>query len=141
MASTETDPSTNTNTFEPSASDQKAINQDQTIQAKIQSILSSKLNTYELSNEKGIFSTSNNQHRLKEFNQSIGESIRSVLLEFYPNGHKFMICTQVIENKGQAGRAGLVAHWDETNDKVFKEIWSNEFVIGTVSAFVVKVAY
>jgi len=52
-----------------------------------------------------------------------------------------MICTQVIENKGQAGRAGLVSHWDGNNDKVFKEVWSNDFVIGTVTALIIKVAY
>ncbi|KAA1073161.1 hypothetical protein PGT21_002160 [Puccinia graminis f. sp. tritici] len=131
----------------PINSDQTLINQktpeqDHSIQTKIQAILSSKLNIpNDLSSEKESFSHSNNQHRLKELNQSIGESIQKVLIEFYPNGYKFMICTQVIENKGQAGRAGLVSHWDQANDKVYNEVWSNDFVIGTVTAFVIKVAY
>ncbi|KAI7939285.1 hypothetical protein MJO29_014021 [Puccinia striiformis f. sp. tritici] len=116
--------------------------QDHTIQSKIQYILSSKLGiTNDLSNEKESFSHSNNQLRLKELNQTIGESIQNLLLEFYPTGYKIMICTQVIENKGQAGRAGLVSHWDEASDKVFKEVWSNDSVIGTVTAFIIKVAY
>ncbi|PLW10871.1 hypothetical protein PCANC_11590 [Puccinia coronata f. sp. avenae] len=122
--------------------ERKITEQDHTIQTKIQAILSSRLNIiHDVSNEKETFPHPNNQLHLKEVNQTIGESIQKVLLEFYPEGYKIMICTQVIENKGQAGRAGLVSHWDGANDKVYKEVWSNDFVIGTVTAFVIKVAY
>lgn len=115
---------------------------DLLIQGKIQTILSSKLNIInDTSMEKDFFSVSNHQSRLMELNQTIGESIQKILSEYYPSGYKFIICTQVIENKGQGGRAGLVSHWDEANDKVFKQVWSNDFVIGTVTAFVIKVVY
>ncbi|KNZ59285.1 uncharacterized protein VP01_1767g1 [Puccinia sorghi] len=127
---------------QPPLNDQNITEQDHSIQTKIQAILSSRLSSInDNSIEKENFSHSNHQLRLKELNQTIGESIQKMLLEFYPQGHKMMICTQVIENKGQAGRAGLVSHWDGNNDKVFKEVCSNDFVIGTVTAFIIKVAY
>ncbi|WAR63865.1 hypothetical protein PtB15_16B24 [Puccinia triticina] len=139
MSSTANDPITNP---EQKLANQQTTEQDQSIQTKIQAILSSQLSFInDISNEKETFSNSNNQYRLKELNQTIGESIQKMLLEFYPNGYKFIICTQVIENKGQAGRAGLVSHWDQVNDKVFKEVWSNDFVIGTVTVFIINVAY
>lgn len=132
MTATNTEEQTNPKTVEPHESIQKSI----------QSILSSKLTmTNQATNEKEFFSATNNQLRLKELNQTIGESIQKVFLETFPSGYKFMICTQIIENKGQGGRAGLVSHWDEAHDKVFKEVWSNDCVIATVTAFVVKVGY
>ncbi|KAI9616369.1 hypothetical protein H4Q26_010759 [Puccinia striiformis f. sp. tritici PST-130] len=44
-------------------------------------------------------------------------------------------------NQLRLKEAGLVSHWDEVSDKVFKEVWSNDSVIGTVTAFIIKVAY
>ncbi|WAQ92118.1 hypothetical protein PtA15_16A23 [Puccinia triticina] len=83
MSSTANDPITNP---EQKLANQQTTEQDQSIQTKIQAILSSQLSFInDISNEKETFSNSNNQYRLKELNQTIGESIQKMLLGNHMN--------------------------------------------------------
>lgn len=81
------------------------------------------------------------QSRFKTLNEQVGQDVKALLLEHYAQGYKFVICSQIVQNCGQAGRAGLVSHWDEQNDVVLKEMWMNDSIVFTLTAFIIRVAY
>ncbi|MBW0500614.1 hypothetical protein O181_040329 [Austropuccinia psidii MF-1] len=113
------------------------IPDEKQIQSTIQSVLKSKLSNLNDSN----LHQPNSLALFKTLNNECGESIKKNLIDLYPKGYKFIVCTQMIENKGQKGTAGLVSFWDEENDKVITGIWSNDFIIGTATVIIIKVAY
>ncbi|KAI8450595.1 hypothetical protein BY996DRAFT_8689018 [Phakopsora pachyrhizi] len=90
---------------------------DQEIRSSIQSILKDKLSQ--------INDIDKEIHRFKDLNLKLSQEVQNLVLERYPKGYKVMVMSQIIQNRNQAGRAGLTSHWDESNDKVIKEVWSN----------------
>ncbi|EGF99599.1 uncharacterized protein MELLADRAFT_68473 [Melampsora larici-populina 98AG31] len=43
------------------------------------------------------------QSRFKTLNEQVGQDVKALLLEHYSQGYKFVICSQIVQNCGQAG--------------------------------------
>ncbi|CDZ98046.1 Dynein light chain [Phaffia rhodozyma] len=67
----------------------------------------------------------------------IGRRVKERMLEIQPKGFKYIVTVHINENLGQAGRAGLSSHWEET-DMSFTEIWSNDSLVCVLSAFALR---
>jgi len=66
--------------------------------------------------------------RVKGWIKEIGERVKRRMLEIQPRGFKYVVVTQINENRGQAGRADMVCHWEET-DVAAQEMYANDSLI------------
>ncbi|KAH9816519.1 hypothetical protein DFH28DRAFT_891412 [Melampsora americana] len=51
------------------------------------------------------------QSRFKTLNEQVGQDVKALLLEHYAQGYKFVICSQIVQNCGQAGRFNDTLIW------------------------------
>ncbi|KAF8609397.1 hypothetical protein BDV93DRAFT_518220 [Ceratobasidium sp. AG-I] len=75
----------------------------------------------------------------KAWCKEIGERVKDRMLEIEPNGFKFVVTTQVNENLGQGGRAGLACHWEES-DACAQEMFTNDSLICICIALAIRVS-
>lgn len=54
----------------------------------------------------------------------IMKRVKQRMIDIEPKGFKYIVTTTVSENLGQAGRADMSCHWEET-DVVVQEMSSN----------------
>ncbi|KAF8803690.1 hypothetical protein BYT27DRAFT_7243969 [Phlegmacium glaucopus] len=66
--------------------------------------------------------------RVKAWIKEIGERVKERMLEIQPRGFKYIVLTQINENRGQGGRAGIACHWED-NDVVAQEMYYNDSLI------------
>jgi len=66
--------------------------------------------------------------RVKAWIKEIGERVKERMLEIQPRGFKYVVLTQINENRCQGGRAGIACHWED-NDVVAQEIYYNDSLI------------
>ncbi|KZP24653.1 hypothetical protein FIBSPDRAFT_735530 [Athelia psychrophila] len=77
------------------------------------------------------------QDRVKDWIKDVGTRVKERMLEIQPRGYKFIVLTQINDNKGQGGRADLALHW-ETSDVVAQEMFSNDSLICICIAFAIQ---
>jgi len=68
------------------------------------------------------------RERVKAWIKEIGERVKERMLEIQPRGFKYVVLTQINENRGQGGRAGIACHWED-NDVVAQEVYYNDSLI------------
>ncbi|KAG5637061.1 hypothetical protein H0H81_005973, partial [Sphagnurus paluster] len=61
---------------------------------------------------------------VKGWIKEIGERVKERMVEIQPRGFKYIVLTQINENLGQGGRAGIACHWEDT-DILAQEMYSN----------------
>ncbi|KAF8974409.1 hypothetical protein BDZ97DRAFT_20928 [Flammula alnicola] len=66
--------------------------------------------------------------RVKGWMKEIGERVKERMLEIQPRGFKYVVLTQISENRGQGGRADIVCHWED-GDVVAQEMYYNDSLI------------
>ncbi|KAF8205124.1 hypothetical protein BJ912DRAFT_1074223 [Pholiota molesta] len=64
------------------------------------------------------------RERVKAWMKEIGERVKERMLEIQPRGFKYVVLTQINENRGQGGRADIVCHWEDS-DVVAQEMYYN----------------
>ncbi|KDN46001.1 hypothetical protein RSAG8_04508, partial [Rhizoctonia solani AG-8 WAC10335] len=74
----------------------------------------------------------------KAWTKEIGERVKARMLEIEPSGFKYVVTTQVNENLGQGGRAGLVCHWEDS-DTCIQEMYTNDSLICICIAFAIRI--
>ncbi|BEJ04966.1 hypothetical protein CcaverHIS641_0207830 [Cutaneotrichosporon cavernicola] len=80
----------------------------------------------------------NDKPRMSQYSKDICEKVKSRMLEIEPKGFKYIVTTTFTENLGQAGRADMACHWEDT-DAACQEIFSNDGIIFVCIAYAVRV--
>lgn len=65
---------------------------------------------------------------MKGWIKEISERVKERMLEIQPRGFKYVVFTQINENRGQGGRADIVCHWED-GDVVAQEMYYNDSLI------------
>ncbi|CAE6445174.1 unnamed protein product [Rhizoctonia solani] len=104
----------------------------------------------------GMVWDSKDRDQSKAWTKEIGERVKarmlgkcmvSRLLEFWtygltieiePSGFKYIVTTQINENLGQGGRAGLACHWEDS-DACIQEMYTNDSLICICIAFAIRI--
>lgn len=86
----------------------------------------------------GMLWDSKDREKSKEWCKEIGERVKLRMLQIEPNGYKFVVTTQINENLGQGGRAGLVCHWEDS-DACIQEMYTNDSLICICIAFAIRI--
>ncbi|TFK76073.1 hypothetical protein BDN72DRAFT_831516 [Pluteus cervinus] len=73
---------------------------------------------------------------VKAWMKEIGDRVKERMIEIQPRGFKYVVVTQINENRGQAGRADMVCHWEET-DVAAREMYANDSLICICIAFAI----
>ncbi|KIM45975.1 hypothetical protein M413DRAFT_441035 [Hebeloma cylindrosporum] len=68
------------------------------------------------------------KERVKGWIKEISERVKERMLEIQPRGFKYVVFTQINENRGQGGRADIVCHWED-GDVVAQEMYYNDSLI------------
>ncbi|KJA30125.1 hypothetical protein HYPSUDRAFT_126350 [Hypholoma sublateritium FD-334 SS-4] len=68
------------------------------------------------------------RERVKAWMKEIGERVKERMLEIEPRGFKYVVLTQINENRGQGGRGDIVCHWEDS-DIVAQEMYYNDSLI------------
>ncbi|RSH93753.1 hypothetical protein EHS25_006401 [Saitozyma podzolica] len=76
--------------------------------------------------------------RMSGISKDISERVKSRMIELEPRGFKYIVTTTLTENLGQAGRADMSCHWEDT-DVAVQEMFSNDTIIFVCVAFAVRV--
>ncbi|KDR83552.1 hypothetical protein GALMADRAFT_219373 [Galerina marginata CBS 339.88] len=71
---------------------------------------------------------SKDRERVKAWMKEVGERVKERMLEIQPRGFKYVVLTQISENRGQGGRADIVCHWED-GDVVAQEMYYNDSLI------------
>ncbi|ORX33400.1 hypothetical protein BD324DRAFT_585192, partial [Kockovaella imperatae] len=66
------------------------------------------------------------------------QKVKSRMIELEPKGFKYIVTVTLSENLGQAGRADMSCHWEDT-DVVVQEMYSNDTIILVCLAFAVRI--
>ncbi|KAF4620023.1 hypothetical protein D9613_005497 [Agrocybe pediades] len=66
--------------------------------------------------------------KVKQWMKELGERVKERMLEIQPRGFKYVVLTQISENRGQGGRADIVCHWED-GDIVAQEMYYNDSLI------------
>jgi hypothetical protein len=80
----------------------------------------------------------NDKARMSQYSKDICEKVKARMLEIEPKGFKYIVTTTFTENLGQAGRADMACHWEDT-DAACQEIFSNDGIIFVCIAYAVRV--
>lgn len=75
--------------------------------------------------------------KVRAWCREIGDRVKERMVEIEPRGFKYIVTTQINENRSQGGRAGLSCHWED-GDSVAQEMFQNETLIGICVAFAVR---
>ncbi|CAE6515572.1 unnamed protein product, partial [Rhizoctonia solani] len=81
---------------------------------------------------------SKDRDQSKAWTKEIGERVKARMLEIEPSGFKYVVTTQINENLGQGGRAGLVCHWEDS-DACIQEMHTNDSLICICIAFAIRI--
>ncbi|OCF32058.1 hypothetical protein I317_06764 [Kwoniella heveanensis CBS 569] len=65
--------------------------------------------------------------RMAAYSKEISEKVKQKMVEIEPRGFKYIVTATLSENLGQAGRADMSCHWEDT-DVAVQEMFSNAFV-------------
>ncbi|PPQ65226.1 hypothetical protein CVT26_000203 [Gymnopilus dilepis] len=71
---------------------------------------------------------SKDRDKVRGWMKEIGERVKERMLEIQPRGFKYVVLTQINENRGQGGRADIVCHWEDS-DVVAQEMYYNDSLI------------
>ncbi|RSH81837.1 uncharacterized protein EHS24_008032 [Apiotrichum porosum] len=74
-----------------------------------------------------------------EWQLTVHQRVKHKMLELDPKGYKYIVTSQFSENFGQAGRADMSCHWEDT-DCAVQEMYSNDTMIFVCIAYAVRVA-
>ncbi|WVQ69738.1 uncharacterized protein L199_007958 [Kwoniella botswanensis] len=80
---------------------------------------------------------SNDKAKMAAYSKEISERVKQRMIEIEPRGFKYIVTTTLSENAGQAGRADMSCHWENT-DSAIQEMFSNESIIFVCIAFAVR---
>ncbi|KAK6903273.1 hypothetical protein L486_06734 [Kwoniella mangroviensis CBS 10435] len=80
---------------------------------------------------------SNDKAKMAAYSKEISERVKQRMIEIEPRGFKYIVTTTLSENVGQAGRADMSCHWEDT-DSAIQEMFSNESIIFVCIAFAVR---
>ncbi|EIW66370.1 hypothetical protein TREMEDRAFT_35286, partial [Tremella mesenterica DSM 1558] len=67
-----------------------------------------------------------------------GKRVKQRMMEIEPRGFKYVVTTTLSENLGQAGRADMSCHWEDT-DVAVQEMYSNDSIIFVCVALAIRV--
>jgi len=81
---------------------------------------------------------SGDKPRMSAYSKELADRIKQRMIEIQPQGFKYIVTATVSENLGQAGRADISCHWEDT-DAAVQEMWSNDSIIVVVVAYAVRV--
>ncbi|ORY22579.1 hypothetical protein BCR39DRAFT_551334 [Naematelia encephala] len=76
--------------------------------------------------------------RMSGYSKEISDKVKQRMIDIEPRGFKYIVTTTLSENLGQAGRADMSCHWEDT-DTAIQEMFSNESIILVCVAFAVRV--
>ncbi|KAK1925199.1 hypothetical protein DB88DRAFT_510235 [Papiliotrema laurentii] len=76
--------------------------------------------------------------KMSGYSKDISDRVKQRMIEMEPKGFKYIVTTTLSENLGQAGRADMSCHWEDT-DMAIQEIFSNDSIILVCVAFAVRV--
>nr|XP_031861054.1 uncharacterized protein CI109_003414 [Kwoniella shandongensis]KAA5528126.1 hypothetical protein CI109_003414 [Kwoniella shandongensis] len=62
--------------------------------------------------------------RMAAYSKEISERVKQRMVEIEPRGFKYIVTATLSENLGQAGRADMSCHWEDT-DIAIQEMFSN----------------
>ncbi|OCF71526.1 hypothetical protein I204_07584 [Kwoniella mangroviensis CBS 8886] len=80
---------------------------------------------------------SNDKAKMAAYSKEISERVKQRMIEIEPRGFKYIVTATLSENVGQAGRADMSCHWEDT-DSAIQEMFSNESIIFVCIAFAVR---
>ncbi|CAE6491539.1 unnamed protein product [Rhizoctonia solani] len=86
----------------------------------------------------GMVWDSKDRDQSKAWTKEIGDRVKARMLEIEPSGFKYVVTTQINENLGQGGRAGLVCHWEDS-DACIQEMYTNDSLICICIAFAIRI--
>ncbi|CUA73739.1 hypothetical protein RSOLAG22IIIB_01256 [Rhizoctonia solani] len=86
----------------------------------------------------GMVWDSKDRDQSKAWTKEIGERVKARMLEIEPSGFKYIVTTQINENLGQGGRAGLACHWEDS-DACIQEMYTNDSLICICIAFAIRI--
>ncbi|CAE7232571.1 unnamed protein product [Rhizoctonia solani] len=86
----------------------------------------------------GMVWDSKDRDQSKAWTKEIGERVKARMLEIEPSGFKYVVTTQINENLGQGGRAGLACHWEDS-DACIQEMHMNDSLICICIAFAIRI--
>ncbi|KAL7424345.1 hypothetical protein Q5752_000027 [Cryptotrichosporon argae] len=81
---------------------------------------------------------STDKARMSAYSKEISERVKQRMIELEPRGFKYIVTSTFSENLGQAGRADMSCHWEDT-DGAIQEIYSNDSLIFVIIAYAVRV--
>ncbi|WVR05470.1 hypothetical protein IAU60_002486 [Kwoniella sp. DSM 27419] len=76
--------------------------------------------------------------RMAAYSKEISERVKQRMTEIESKGFKYIVTATLSENLGQAGRADMSCHWEDT-DVAIQEMYSNDTLIFVCIAFAVRV--
>ncbi|WWC69136.1 uncharacterized protein I206_103072 [Kwoniella pini CBS 10737] len=79
----------------------------------------------------------NDKLKMSKYSKEVSEKVKQRMIEIEPRGFKYIVTTTLTENLGQAGRADLACHWEDT-DSAIQEMFSNDSIIFTCLAFAIR---
>jgi len=80
---------------------------------------------------------SKDRDQVKLWIKEIGERVKERMLEIQPSGYKYVVLTQINENRGQGGRADLACHWEDA-DTVAQEVYVSDTLICICIALAIR---
>jgi len=80
----------------------------------------------------------NDRPRMSAISKDISERVKQRMIEIEPRGFKYIVTATLSENLGQAGRADMACHWEDT-DAAIQEMYSNDSIIFVCLAFAIRV--
>ncbi|KAF9649619.1 hypothetical protein BDM02DRAFT_3113434 [Thelephora ganbajun] len=81
--------------------------------------------------------SSKDRDQVKLWIKEIGERVKERMLEIQPSGYKYIVLTQINENRGQGGRADLACHWEDA-DTVAQEVYVSDKLICICIALAIR---
>lgn len=66
--------------------------------------------------------------KVKDWTKEIGDRVKERMMVIQPRGFKYVVLTQINENLGQGGRAGIACHWEDS-DVFAQEMFLNDSLI------------
>ncbi|WWC60767.1 uncharacterized protein I303_103343 [Kwoniella dejecticola CBS 10117] len=79
----------------------------------------------------------NDKAGMAEYSKGLSEKVKRRMIEIEPRGFKYIVTTTITQNLGQAGRADMSCHWEDT-DAAIQEIYSNDSIIFVCLAFAIR---
>lgn len=76
--------------------------------------------------------------KMASYSKEVAERVKARMMEIEPRGWKYVVTCTLSENLGQAGRADMSCHWEET-DVAVQEMWSNDTIIFVCVAWALRV--